>query len=230
MKAINNIIIKLGRKNYSIDNSLKNKDLLAIVFSKCIDLVRGFYVKIKVKRSSGLVFVGKKSKIKHCSKISLGRTISIGDNVEINALSHSGIIIGNNFSILSGSTIECTGVLSNLGEGLVVGSNVGIAQNCFIQVRGSVYIGNNVIFGPGVSLFSENHEFSNPDIPVSKQGVTRKGVVIEDGVWVGAGAIILDGVTIGKNSVIAAGSVVNKSVPPLCVAGGVPAGILKKRN
>jgi acetyltransferase-like isoleucine patch superfamily enzyme len=113
---------------------------------------------------------------------------------------------------------------------LEIGDNVGIAQNCFIQVRGKVIIKNNVIFGPGVYVFSENHNFDNPDLPVVVQGETRKGVVIEEGVWIGSRATILDGVTIGMNSIIAAGSVVNKDIPPYSIAGGIPAKIIKSRK
>ena len=40
-------------------------------------------------------------------------------------------------------------------------------------------------------------------------------------------SIILKGVTIGDNSVIAAGSIVNRDIPPNCLAGGVPAKIIK---
>ena len=82
-----------------------------------------------------------------------------------------------------------------LGEGLVIGNNVGIAQNCFIQVRGKVDIGNNVIFGPNVSVFSENHIFTRSLICLLMRKVkARKGVKISDGVWIGSRAVILDGV------------------------------------
>ena len=131
---------------------------------------------------------------------------------------------------MSGTIIECTGVLSNLGEGLKIGNNVGIAQNCFIQVRGEVIIEDNVIFGPNVSVFSENHNFDNPELPVNVQGVNRKGVTIESGVWIGTRSIILDGVTVGKNSIVAAGSVVNKNVLPYAIVGGVPAKLIKMRK
>ncbi|MDC0552109.1 acyltransferase, partial [Flavobacteriaceae bacterium] len=126
--------------------------------------------------------------------------------------------------------IECTGVLRNLGDGLIMGNNVGIAHNCFIQVRGNIQIGNNVIFGPNVSIFSENHNFSDLDIPINLQGESRKGVKINDGVWIGSRATILDGVSIGENSIIAAGSVVVKDVPPFSIVGGVPAKVLKQRK
>lgn len=155
--------------------------------------------------------------------------ILISDNVEINALSKQGIVLGNNVSIHRNTIIECTGVIRELGEGLVVGSNVGIAQNCFIQVRGFVSIGSNVMFGPNVSIFSENHGFENTDVPMIKQPTTRKGVVIEDDVWLGTQSVILDGVTIGKGSIVAAGAVVNMSVPPYSIVAGVPAKIIKSR-
>ena len=174
--------------------------------------------------------MGQHCKIKFKHKIKAGRTLTIGDYVEINALSKDGILLGNNVSIQKNTIIECTGVIREIGEGLIIGNNVGIAQGCFIQVRGHVTIGNDVIFGPGVSLFSENHNFNDPDIPIVLQGETRKGVYIEDGVWVGAKSIILDGVVIGKNSIVAAGSVVTKSIPPYSIAGGIPAKIIKTRK
>ena len=224
------LIAKLGRKNYSTDKSIDSIDLFNIIIEKTIQITRGLFLKLLLHNSSGFIFLGRRTKIKYCSKISFGKTITIGDNVEINALSKQGIKIGNNFTIGRNSIIECTGVIRNLGEGIVIGNNVGIAQNCFIQVRGKVSIGDNVIFGPNVSIFSENHNFDNPDLPVSVQGETRKGVTIEDGVWIGTRSVILDGVTVGKNSIIAAGSVVNKDVPPFTISGGIPSKIIRYRK
>jgi acetyltransferase-like isoleucine patch superfamily enzyme len=226
---LNKSIKKLGKNNYKIDDSISNYDLINIILSKLLPILRGLWLRLFLKESKGIVFLGKHTKIQFKSKIKLGKTITIGDNVEINALSKNGIIMGNNISINRNTIIECTGVIRNLGVGLVIGNNVGIAQNCFIQVRGEVIIGNNVIFGPGVSIFSENHVFSDVDIPIVDQGEVRKGVVIEDNVWIASGATILDGVRIGRDSVIAAGSVVNKDVLPYVVVGGVPAKIIKYR-
>jgi acetyltransferase-like isoleucine patch superfamily enzyme len=221
---------KLGRVNYSVDEALTTKDLFFYVIELCIKALRGFFYKLFFNKSSGFTFIGSNTRLRFLYNLSLGRSVMIGDNVEINALSKKGVFLGDNVSLLNGTRIECTGVLNNLGEGLIVGNNVGIAQNCFIQVRGMVIIGNDVIFGPSVSVFSENHVFDNVDLPVSEQGVTRKGVIIEDGVWIGSRSIVLDGVTIGRNSIIAAGSVVSKDVLPYAIVGGVPAKLIKSRK
>lgn len=106
-----------------------------------------------------MIFIGKNCKIKNNLKIILGKTTFVGDYVQINALSKEGVKIGNNVSFLSGTIIECTGVIRDIGEGLIIGNDIGIDQNCFIQVRGKVIIGSNVIFGPNVAIFSRNYDF-----------------------------------------------------------------------
>ncbi|NOQ24385.1 MAG: acyltransferase [Bacteroidales bacterium] len=227
---VNKLIQSSGRKNYSVDDAIASRDMIIILISKFKQIIRGVFVRIFLNSSKGILFVGKRTSIKHKKKISVGSSVFFGDNVKINALSKKGIQIGNNVSILDNGIIECTGVIRNLGEGLIIGNNVGLAQNCFIQVRGTVEIGDNVIFGPSVSVFAENHIFENPDLPVNVQGESRKGVRIESGVWIGTRSVILDGVVVGKNSVVAAGSIVNKDVPPYSIVGGVPAKIIKMRK
>jgi acetyltransferase-like isoleucine patch superfamily enzyme len=230
VEKINALIRKLGKKNYSVDKNLSKKEIFIILAEKLTCLFRGFYYRLFFKKCQGLLFVGKRCKIKHCHKISVGKTITIGDNVEMNALSLSGITFGNNVSIQRNTIIECTGAIRHLGEALEIGNNVGIAQNCFIQVRGKVTIGNDVMFGPGVSIFSEDHGFSDTDIPMIEQPEIRKGVTIENDVWIGTRAVILDGVTIGKGSIIAAGSIVKSSVPPYSIVVGVPGKVLRSRK
>ena len=229
MRILNKIIQKLGKENYEVDTSISWKDIIIILWDKTLSLLRGLWLKLWLKKSRGILFVGRRCKIRHCNKIKTGRMVLIGDNVEINALSRKGIVLGDNVSIHRNTIIECTGVIRELGEGLTIGNNVGIAQNCFIQVRGFVSIGSNVMFAPNVSIFSENHGFDRTDIPMIKQATVRKGVVIEDDVWLGTQSVILDGVTIGKRSIVAAGAIVNMNVPPYSIVAGVPARIIKSR-
>ena len=227
---VNKLIQKLGRTGYKVDDSLSNYDLFLILLEKGIQYFRGLPLRVLLKKSKGTLFLGRNCNISFKHKIELGRTIYFGDNVVINALSKRGIKMGNNVSILKNTIVECTGVINQLGEGLIIGNNVGIAQNCFLQIRGMVTIGNNVILGPNVSIFSENHIYIDTNKFINEQGVTRKGVTIEDGVWIGSKAIILDGVTIGSNSIIAAGSVVNHDVLSYTIVGGVPAKLIKTRD
>lgn len=226
---INKLIQSLGKTGYKLDNSLKNYDIILIIFIRIIQIVRGLFILPFLKESKGILFLGKRVSLKNKRLISLGKTITIGDNVEINALSKNGVIIGHNVTILRNTIIECTGNIKNLGEGLTIGNYVGIAQNCFIQVRGKVKIGDYVIFGPYVKIFSENHNFNDINIPIVLQGETRLPVVIENNVWIGANATILGGITIGEGSIIAAGAIVNKDIPPFSIAAGIPAKIIKSR-
>jgi len=226
---INKLIIFLGRKNYSIDPNLSNKSLFFLVLIRLMQLLRGSLLKLFLKSSTGLIFKGANVKIWNANNICVGRTLILHDNVFINALCKKGVIFGDNVTIQDNTTIECTGIISDLGEGLIVGDNVGFAPNCFIQVRGKVIIGSNVLFGPGVYLFSENHRFDDTNRFINIQGTTRKGVEVQDGVWIGARSVILDGVVIGNNSIIAAGSVVNVNIPPFEIWGGIPAKKIKNR-
>lgn len=228
-RLVDKIIQRSGKSGYTVDNDISFLNMLILLSTKFLEIVKGFFIKIYFKKTKGLVFIGRRTNLKHCNLITAGRTLFIGDNVSINALSKKGILFGNNVSIHRNTIIDCTGGIRSLGEGLIIGNNVGFSPNCFIQVRGIVRIGNNVIFGPGAKIFSETHNFNSTEIPILEQGETRIGVIIEDNVWIGADVIILDGVTIGKDSIIAAGSLINKSVEPFSIIAGVPGKLIKMR-
>jgi acetyltransferase-like isoleucine patch superfamily enzyme len=56
-----------------------------------------------------------------------------------------------------------------------------------------------------------------------KPKVKIDDVIIESDVWIGRNVTILTGVHIGRGTTVGAGAVVTKSLPPYCVAVGVPA-------
>lgn len=229
IKLVSKIISKIKHREYIIDENITDNDLFSIVFTRFFMLIRGFFVTIGFKKSGKISFIGKKVCIKSKSHIECGSGLTINDNCTINALCKDGIKIGNNFSLGQNSIIECTGVIRELGESLVIGDNVGISANAFISVRGKVKIGDSTIFGPGVSLFSENHIFEDKSTPIYLQGATRKGIEIGKDCWIGANATILDGVKIGDGCIVAAGAVVNHDVPSYTIVGGVPAKTIKNR-
>lgn len=91
-----------------------------------------------------------------------------------------------------------------------------------------VSIGDNVIFGPHVTIMDcSGHTLTDREKPGEVAGLKVEPVIIESNVWVGYGVIILPGVTIGEGAVVGAGSVVTRDVPPLSVVGGNPARVLK---
>jgi acetyltransferase-like isoleucine patch superfamily enzyme len=161
--------------------------------------------------------------------ITAGKNLILEDNVSINALSQNGIQLGDHVSVARNSILVCTGIVSFKGIGITIGNRTGINAYAYLGGQGGLTIGDDVILGPNVHIFSENHNFSHPDIVIKDQGFTKAPVKIGNNCWIGAGAIILAGVEIGYGCVIAAGSVVTKSIPDNSVAGGVPAKVIKSR-
>lgn len=229
VKLVSKIISKIKHREYTVDESISSTDLIGILISKLFMLIRGAFKKAGFKKSGKIAFIGKNVKIKSKKHIVCGTGLTIDDGCYINALCKNGVTIGNNFSLGRNSTIECTGVIRDLGDSLIIGDDVGISANAFFSVRGKVSIGSSTIFGPGVKLFSENHIFTDRDTPIYLQGADKKGITIGEDCWIGADAIILDGVTIGKGSIVASGAVVNKDVPEYSIVGGVPAKIIGNR-
>lgn len=229
-KIISKLISKIKKETYTIDPAIKTSNLTGIVFNKSKQAMRGIFRSMAFRKNIGITFIGKKVTLKSSGHIQSFGSLTIEDYCYINALSQKGILIGNNVSIGRGSVIECTGVIRELGEGLIIENNVGIAQNCFFAVRGSLKIGENTIFGPDVSVHTENHNFKDLQIPIRLQGATRLGVEIGKDCWIGTKVIILDGVHIGDGVVVSAGAVVTKDVPDYAIVGGVPARIIKYRT
>jgi acetyltransferase-like isoleucine patch superfamily enzyme len=229
MRAWLNLLVrKLGRNGYEIDLAISSRDIFLILSVRGMQVMRGLLVRPFLGGANGLVFVGKRASLRHKHLIFLGRNATIDDGVAINALSHRGVHFGDNLTLRQNVIIDCTGVIRDIGVGLTVGDRVGLSPHCYIQVRGPVTIGNDVILGPHVKIFSENHNFGDKFRPINGQGESRIGVSIGNGVWIGSSAIILDGVTLGDNCVVAAGSVVTKSVVAGSVVAGVPARVIKQ--
>ena len=79
-------------------------------------------------------------------------------------------------------------------------------------------------------MHSENHNYSDLELPIRLQGVNHKGIKIGNNVWIGAKSTILDGSVIGNGTVVAAGAVVRGQFPDNVVLAGVPAKIIKYRS
>jgi acetyltransferase-like isoleucine patch superfamily enzyme len=216
--------------NYKWENRIPLPDLAVILRVRFFQILRGIYFRMFFKTCRGILFVGSGVKIKHAKRIVAGSNLIISDGTYINGLSQRGVKIGDNVSFGRNVTLICTGIISQIGEGIQIGNGTGINDNVYLGGQGGIVIGDNVIIGPGVKIFSENHVFSDLNQSIKSQGTDRQGVKIGNDCWIGANAVILDGCIIGDGVVIAAGAVVTKSVPDLSVMAGVPAKLIKIRG
>ena len=113
-----------------------------------------------------------------------------------------------------------------------IGNHVFINYGADFLDGGEIRIGNRVMIGPEVKLFSGNHSLVSEErmkIVNGKMQLVSKAEPIEigDDVWICGNVTVCPGVKIGNRAVIAAGAVVTKDVPENCLVGGNPARIIK---
>ena len=228
-KLIEQIIGKLkGEPSYTFDDTYSFRQLASIIWIRGFQILRGALLKLRIS-SSGIVFSGRRVVLQFGYQFKAGKSLILEDGVHINALSKNGIRLGDHVTIAKYAILSCTGVVANKGVGIIIGNNSAVGAQSFLGGQGGIEIGNDVIMGPHVKIFSENHNYHQRDVSIRKQGESRKGVTIGDNCWIGAGVTILDGVSIAKGCVIAAGSVVTKSIPENSTVAGVPAKVIKSR-
>jgi len=217
------------KKRFSGDWS--RKDIAITLWAMAMFYVRGSLKRIFFKRSRGIVLAGKGVSIRYSHYLETGKDFIIEDYAEINCKSNRGIVTGDRVTIGKHAIIRPTNAYGGaIGEGLRIGNNSSIGPFAYIGCSGFIDIGDNVIMGPRVGIFAENHHFDNLKIPIREQGVKRSFVKINDDCWIASNVVILAGVTIGKGCVIASGSVVTKDIPPFSVVAGIPAKVVKSRN
>jgi len=176
----------------------------------------------------------------------MGKSIYIQNGVEV--LGACNIEIGDGVHLFRGVRVDALGHQNNkitIREGVAIERNVDIGaldnthiyidKGTFIGVGacvagpGNVKIGKRCLIAAHSGIFANNHKYGDPLRYIADQGVTCKGITIEDDCWLGHAVTVIDGVTIGKGSVIGAGSVVTKDIPPYSIAVGTPARVIKSR-
>jgi acetyltransferase-like isoleucine patch superfamily enzyme len=151
-----------------------------------------------------------------------------GKNARICSHSRIDVMPFNQFVLGDDSTIEdfCT-VNNGVGD-VIIGNRTRIGMSNVLI--GPVDIGNDVMLAQNIVLSGLNHGYEDISKPINKQPVTKKKIILEDEVWIGANSVVVAGVVIGKHAVVAAGSVVTKNVPPFTIVAGNPAKVIKQYN
>ncbi|MED3913272.1 galactoside O-acetyltransferase [Bacillus sp. BK006] len=110
----------------------------------------------------------------------------------------------------------------HFGNSVYANFNLTLVDDC------NIFVGDNVMFGPNVTISAGTHPI-HPNLR-RKKAQYNVPIYIEDNVWIGAQSVVLPGVRIGENSVIGAGSVVTTSIPANVVAVGNPCRVIREIN
>lgn len=224
-RVLTSVLERVLKRPVSLDPRISKGTVIWRAMTAGVGLLRGLLLARKP------IILGHRTRVLEARKLHLaGGMIRIEENCLIDCAATDGVYLGRNFKLGANSRIIASGSLADLGIGLKIADNVGIGEFAYLGGAGGVEIGSGTIVGQYFSVHPENHTFDDPARAVRDQGVTRQGIDIGAGCWIGAKVTITDGVTVGENCVIAAGSVVTQSFPNGAVIGGVPAKLIRNRN
>lgn len=122
---------------------------------------------------------------------------------------------GTHVKISSSAIIICP-------TGVVVGNNVHVDDDCYINAEGGLQIQDNVHISRRVTIYASDHVFRNSGLLPYGPFREWRQTIIEKNVWIGMNVCILPGVRIGEGSIIGMGSIVAKDAPPLSIIGQSP--------
>lgn len=125
---------------------------------------------------------------------------------------------GENVLVMAGFHCE-------FGDNIRLGNNVVVNYGCFLMDNEEITVGNDVLIGPNVGIYTVNHAICPEER--AKGWCVNAPVTIGDRVWIGGNSTVLAGVTVGEGSIIGAGSVVTKDVPANVIAAGNPCRVIR---
>lgn len=112
------------------------------------------------------------------------------------------------------------------GKNIYIGNDVYINFGAVFLDCSRITIGNNVLIGPNVGMYSANHSL-DPEERI--QGALIGGrITIGDKAWIAGDVKIMAGVTIGEGAVIGCGSIVTHDIPPRVIAAGNPCRVIRQ--
>jgi len=106
-----------------------------------------------------------------------------------------------------------------------IGNNSWIGDDVVLYSLGAITIGSNAVISQKSYLCTGSHDIGSPHFDIQAQTIT-----VQDEAWVATDVFIAPGVTIGQGAVVGARSSVFKDIPPLVVAVGNPAVVVRARG
>lgn len=161
----------------------------------------------------GFLSVGKNVQISNLATFYGASRISIGDNVRI-----------DDFCVLSAGS-----------EGINIGQHVHIAVYSSLIGAGKITLSDFCNISSRVSIYSSSDDYSgaamtNPTVPSTYTQVLHAGVFMGKHVIVGSGSVILPGVILEEGVAVGALSLIKNNCTAFGVYGGNPARRIKERK
>jgi acetyltransferase-like isoleucine patch superfamily enzyme len=174
--------------------------------------------------------VGRGAQIAWSVKLHHGRSIVLGDGVEVlrnSTLDATSTVSGTSLEIGSGSRIKENVWCACYGGSIAIGRQVLIGRNSVLYGHGDIVVGDYTMIGPNVTIVSSEHVYWADDGSFQAQGFTRESIEIGENVWIGANCVVLGGSRVERDVVVGAGAVVTETLRSGYVYAGVPARLLR---
>lgn len=185
---------------------------------------KGVQIGRNVTACAGIV-IGDKARIS--DGVALEGTVRIGSGSWIQKLTE----ISGNVVIGSNTVIGAYSFLSTMPSGTIaIGNDVLVNAFSVIGASDRVAIDDHCIFAAYVQIADASHGIDDPDELTKHSKWKQAPVHIHKNVWLGSGAMVAMGVEIGEGCVVGAKSLVNRSLPPMSVAYGIPAKVKRTRD
>ena len=175
----------------------------------------------------GVVF-GRNVTIRHPGRIEIGDNVVFDDNVVLDGKGdrERTIRIGSGTMIARNSMLVCKGGTIDMGPKVIVSVNCTLISQSQLTIGESSLIAGHCYINAG-----GNHGTNFSGVPFIEQPrLDKGGIRIQSNCWICANATVLDGVELGPNTIVGAAALVNRSMPPNCIVGGVPAVPLSDGN
>jgi acetyltransferase-like isoleucine patch superfamily enzyme len=152
--------------------------------------------------------------------VQLGANVRCGPGVGIIAARGASVTVGARTVLGTGTEVIALG----RGSSVEIGSDVFVGRLTEIAAHERVVIGDGCMLAEMVSIRDHDHD---PAFPPRSDHTLSAPVEIGARVWLGAKVTVTRGASVGPDSVIGANAVVTRAIPSNCVAGGVPARVIR---
>ncbi len=136
------------------------------------------------------------------------------------------VSIGAGTQVERGTHFHCND--EGPGRRIIIGERCFIGQNCFFSAGERIEIRRDAVVGAACNFLAAGHRYDDPKRAIAQAEVLSYGpMTLGANAWIGVGTTILGGVEVGFGAIVAAGSLLRTSVPPLCLAAGHPARVIR---